>query len=84
MNIEAEIHRRAIEGWDEPIASAGKRLGVMRKYSDVLLIFYAKKRMPEYREKQSMELTGKDGEALVIKTQWSGTLLERAEDESNG
>ena len=82
MNIEAEIHRRAIEGWD--IASAGKPLGVMRKYSDVLLMFYAKKRMPEYREKQSMELTGKDGEALVIKTQWSGTLLERAEDESNG
>lgn len=51
MHIEAEIRRRAIDGWDEPLVSAGKRLGTVRKYSDTLLIFYAKRRMPEYRDK---------------------------------
>ncbi len=51
-HIEAEIRRRAIEGWEEPLVSAGKRLGTVRKYSDTLLIFYAKRRMPEYRDKQ--------------------------------
>ena len=53
MRIEAEIRRRAIEGWDEPLISAGKRLGTVRKYSDVLLMFYAKRRMPEYRDKSA-------------------------------
>jgi hypothetical protein len=51
MRIEAEIRRRAIEGWEEPLVSAGKRIGTVRKYSDVLLMFYAKRRMPEYRDK---------------------------------
>lgn len=52
-HVEAEIRRRAIEGWDEPLVSAGKRLGTVRKYSDTLLIFYAKRRMPEYRDTAS-------------------------------
>src|SRR6266487_1691180 len=56
-HIEAEIRRRAMEGWDEPLVSAGKRLGTVRKYSDTLLIFYAKRRMPEYRDKQSVDVT---------------------------
>lgn len=56
LNIEAEIHRRAIDGWDEPLVSAGKRVGTIRKYSDVLLMFYAKKRMPSYREKQTLDV----------------------------
>src|SRR6266568_5796833 len=50
-HIEAEIRRRAMEGWEEPLVSAGKRLGTVRKHSDVLLMFYAKRRMPEYRDK---------------------------------
>ncbi len=57
MRIEAEIHRRAIEGWEEPLVSAGKRIGTVRKYSDTLLIFYAKKRIPSYREKQQLDVT---------------------------
>lgn len=51
-HIEAEIRRRAIDGWEEPLVSAGKRLGTVRKYSDTLLIFYAKRRIPAYRDKQ--------------------------------
>ncbi len=60
-HIEAEIRRRAIEGVEKPLVSMGhlvyERKGkqrkkvIMREYSDTLLIFYAKKRMPEYRDK---------------------------------
>lgn len=35
--IEAEVMRRAVEGWDEPVFHAGKQVGVKRKYSDSLL-----------------------------------------------
>lgn len=33
------------------------KMVTMRKYSDTLLIFLAKARMPEFREKQSLEVT---------------------------
>jgi hypothetical protein len=56
-NIRHEIYRRGYEGWEESQFSAGKRMGTIRKYSDTLLIFHAKMLMPEYREKQSLEVT---------------------------
>lgn len=43
--IEAEIRRRAIEGWEEP-----GRNGPVRKYSDRLLELMARARLPEYRD----------------------------------
>lgn len=56
--IRAEIHRRAVTGWDEPVYQLAKYAGVVRKYSDTLLIFEAKRRMPEYRDKQQVEISG--------------------------
>ena len=68
-HIDAEIRRRGIEGVVEPLVSAGRvvydeyedadgkkqrKRVVIRKYSDTLLIFYAKKRMPEYRDKTAL------------------------------
>lgn len=48
--IEAEIHRRAILGVTKPVTVAGKREEI-REYSDTLLIFMAKARMPaKYRD----------------------------------
>jgi len=58
MNIEAEIHRRGVQGWQEPVWQMGQYCGEITKYSDVLLIFYAKRRMPEYREHQHVEHSG--------------------------
>jgi transposase len=49
--LRAEIHRRAVEGWEEMLVSAGKFMGKVRKYSDTLLIFHSKALMPEYRDK---------------------------------
>lgn len=57
MNIEAEIHRRGMTGWQEPVYQLGKYCGDITKYSDTLLIFYAKRRMPEYRDKHQLEVT---------------------------
>ena len=70
-HIEAEIRRRAMEGLEKPLVSAGRVVYVevkdadgkrqkiplmIREYSDTLLIFYAKRRMPEYREKQAFDV----------------------------
>jgi transposase len=55
--LRREILRRGVEGWLEPQFSAGKNMGNVRKYSDTLLIFLAKARMPEFREKQQIDIT---------------------------
>ena len=47
--IREEIHRRAIEGVDEPVYQRGLLVGHVRKYSDALLIKMAQARLPEYR-----------------------------------
>jgi hypothetical protein len=50
--IEAEIHRRAIEGVVEPVYQQGRQVGTVRRFSDTLLIFLAKGAMPhKYRDK---------------------------------
>lgn len=48
---EDEMHRRAVEGVDRPIYQNGKKVGVVRDYSDNLLHVALKMRAPErYRE----------------------------------
>jgi len=59
--VREEIDRRARRGWSETVYQLAKRAGTVRKYSDTLLMFHAKARMPEYRDKQQVELSGKDG-----------------------
>ena len=51
--LEAEAHRRAVEGWEEEVGwYKGEAGGTVRKYSDVLLIFLLKALRPEkYRER---------------------------------
>ena len=51
--LEAEAHRRAVEGWVEPVGwYKGKAGGTVRRYSDVLLIFTLKGLLPDrYRER---------------------------------
>lgn len=55
--IEAEIHRRAIVGVEEPVHYQGRRIDTIRRYSDTLLIFLAKARMPhKYRDNWEGEM----------------------------
>lgn len=55
--LRDEIRRRAVEGWDEEVYQLGNYVGTVHKYSDTLLIFQAKARMPEYRDKVDVKAT---------------------------
>lgn len=46
----AEARRRAVKGVNEPVYYQGKRVGAVRRYSDVLLMFLIKKERPAYRD----------------------------------
>lgn len=48
--IEAELHRRAVTGYLEPVFYKGRRVNTVRRKSDILLMFLLKKRRPEYRD----------------------------------
>ena len=63
--IRAAIFRRAIQGIDKPLHYQGRLVkdengkpATVKEYSDTLLIFLAKARMPEFRDKQQVELSG--------------------------
>lgn len=50
--IRDEVRRRGMDGVLEPVYHEGTIVGRKRRYSDTLLMFYAKSRMPEFRENQ--------------------------------
>lgn len=71
--IRGAIFRRAIEGIDKPLHYQGRLVkdeygepATVKEYSDTLLIFLAKARMPEFREKQQVEQSGEITHKFVI------------------
>lgn len=65
--LEDEARRRAVEGTDKPIYQGGSKVGVVREYSDTLLIFLLKGRRPEkFKDRVQQQHTGKDGEPLTF------------------
>ncbi len=73
--LEDEAHRRAVEGWDEPAGwYKGEAGGVVRRYSDTLLIFKLKGELPQkYAER--VQLSG--GLATLNMDALPDDLLER-------
>jgi hypothetical protein len=69
--LRDELRRRALEGIEEPIVSAGKVVAYKRVYSDRLLELELKRRDPSYREKFVVE----GGEPITFVLD---SLLERA------
>jgi len=66
--LEQEARRRAMEGTLKPVFYKGEECGVIREYSDTLLIFLMKGARPEkYKERISAEHTGKDGGPIEVK-----------------
>lgn len=64
--LEDEATRRASEGWDEPVFYQGVQTGLIRKFSDTLLIFLLKARDPKkYRERVDMTHANPDGSNLA-------------------
>lgn len=67
--VEAEVHRRAIEGTDKGIWHQGQLVGTERQFSDALLLALVKaKRAREFGDKSKLELTGADGGAVKVET----------------
>jgi hypothetical protein len=66
--LEDEATRRATEGWDEPVFYQGAQCGLVRKFSDTLLIVQLKARRPaRYRDNvttQTQQLD-KDGNPIT-------------------
>jgi len=56
--VEAELHRRAVEGVEEPVFYLGKEIGTITRYSDQLLLARIRKLDPEYRPAQRIEHGG--------------------------
>lgn len=66
--IEQELKRRAVDGYDEPVWYKGDEVGVVRKFSDTLLMFMLKGRNPaKYRENTSIEHSGEIGQRVQIR-----------------
>jgi hypothetical protein len=64
---EAELRRRAIEGWTEPVFQGGIEVGTVRKFSDNMLALHIKALKPtEYRENIRAEVSGPDGGAISM------------------
>jgi hypothetical protein len=54
--IRAEIHRRGVDGVKRAIYHDGRVVGHKKEYSDQLLMFLAKSRMPqEFGDKQTVD-----------------------------
>jgi hypothetical protein len=60
--VDAEIRRRGVLGYEEPVFFQGRECGQITKFDSTLLIFFAKGMMPEkYKDnyKADINLTGK-------------------------
>lgn len=67
-SLEREVHRRAVEGWDEPVYQKGEMVGTIRRHSDRMLELLIKKNIPEYRDKVSVDANVKGGVMVVPAT----------------
>lgn len=80
--LEREAWRRAVNGVERPVYYQGEQCGVVREYSDTLLIFLLKGFRPEkYQERSRMEHTG---QVAVTLPELLATLRERRSSGDGG
>lgn len=66
--MEAEARRRAVEGVLEPVFYQGQECGLIRKYSDTLLMFLLKGNKPDkFRDNQHVTLAGDQDNPISYK-----------------
>ncbi len=64
--LEAEAVRRAVEGVEEPYHYKGEERGIVRKYSDPMLMFLLKTRIPERYGDKAGKGTGESAGKQVL------------------
>ncbi len=74
-HLEEEARRRAFDGVDEPVFYKGSPCGVVRKYSDTLLIFLLKAAKPaKYRDAYEQNKQPVKATATATKTTTEYTI----------
>jgi hypothetical protein len=63
--LEDEARRRGMDGYDKPVFFQGDECGVIREYSDTLLIFLIKGHKKMYVDRH--EVTGANGKSIQYK-----------------
>ena len=77
--IEQEIVRRGVKGYKEPIVYQGKITGYVRRFSDNLLMFRAKRLDPAYRDTYPVGLAvGGDVNVTLQIPRPDGSPMEQA------
>lgn len=75
--LQDEAVRRAVEGVDRPVFQGGEKVGVVRDYSDTLLVLLLKGAKPEqYRERQEV----KHGGHMMFTTLTDEQKLQKIEE----
>lgn len=82
--IERTIEGRGIDGWNEPVFHQGSICGYVHKFSDRMLELHAKRHIPEYRDKISVDAEVRGG-VLVIPSaggadEWTKKWVEKTDD----
>lgn len=64
--LEAEAHRRGVQGVREPVYYQGKVVGHIRRYSDTLLLAKLNANMPEKYGRNRTEVSGPGGGPIQV------------------
>lgn len=82
-SLEAEIERRGKDGVLRPIFQSGMLVGHVTEYSDQLMLAHAKRHIPEYREKHSVDVHHSGGVLVVPGMAGSEDAWEQGGDHSD-
>lgn len=63
--LQKEAHRRAVDGVEEPVYYKGKVVGHVRRYSDRMLELCLKARVPQFRERATVDHNVRGGVLVV-------------------
>ena len=64
--LKDEAHRRAYAGTFKPVYHKGEHVGLVREYSDSLIMFLMKQHDPSYREHYNIDVGNKDARPFMF------------------
>jgi hypothetical protein len=80
--LEAEAHRRAVEGVDEPVFYRGEEIGAIKKYSDTLLLRLLEAHRPsKWRSGTKHEFPDGPPATQTVVLNWGDNPLPDTEEE---